>query len=144
LNESRTEAEARFEARRRRAGQILAPLAFVGMLALPMPGLTPQGHGLAAITAMTVILWITEAIPLAAAAVLAPSLAVVSGRHRCDHRVRAAGEPADLPVHGRLHAGARAGRAGPRSPGRAVAARSAVDLRLARPRERGDRRGRRI
>jgi sodium-dependent dicarboxylate transporter 2/3/5 len=79
LNESRTEAEARFEARRRRAGQILAPLAFVGMLALPMSGLTPQGHGLAAITAMTVILWITEAIPLAAAAVLAPSLAVVLG-----------------------------------------------------------------
>ncbi|MBL8971558.1 MAG: DASS family sodium-coupled anion symporter [Myxococcales bacterium] len=79
MHESRTEAEARFEARRRRAGQILAPLAFVVMTALPLPGLTPAGHGLAAITAMTVILWITEAIPLAAAALLAPSLAVVMG-----------------------------------------------------------------
>ena len=77
--ESRTDAEARFEVGRRRAGQILAPLVFMGMVALPLPGLTQEGHGLAAITAMTVILWITEAIPLAAAAVLAPSLAVVMG-----------------------------------------------------------------
>ena len=77
--ELRTEAEARFEAKRRRLGQILAPLAFVGMYALPLPGLTAQAHALAAITSLTVLLWITEAIPLAAAALLAPALAVLLG-----------------------------------------------------------------
>jgi sodium-dependent dicarboxylate transporter 2/3/5 len=64
---------------RRRVGQVLAPLAFALLLLLPMPGLTPQGHALAAITVFTVVLWVTEAIPLAAAALLAPALAVVLG-----------------------------------------------------------------
>ena len=77
--ELRTEAEARFEAKRRRLGQIVAPLAFVVMYAFPLPGLTPQAHALAAITSLTVLLWITEAIPLAAAALLAPALAVLLG-----------------------------------------------------------------
>jgi sodium-dependent dicarboxylate transporter 2/3/5 len=77
--EARTAAEARFEAVRRRVGQIFAPLGFVVMMLLPLPGLTSQGHALAAITVLTVILWITEAIPLAAAALLAPALAVLLG-----------------------------------------------------------------
>jgi len=77
--ELRTEAEARFEAKRRRLGQIVAPLVFVVMYAFPVPGLTPQAHALAAITSLTVLLWITEAIPLAAAALLAPALAVLLG-----------------------------------------------------------------
>ncbi len=82
MKEARSEAEARFEARRRRVGQVVAPLTFAAMIAAPMPALTSlswPAHALAAITAMTVILWITEAIPLAAAAMLAPSLAVVLG-----------------------------------------------------------------
>lgn len=74
-----SETEARFDARRRRVGLILAPLAFVALLAAPMPGLSPQAHALAAVAALTVIFWVTEAIPLAAAALLGPALAVVLG-----------------------------------------------------------------
>ena len=77
--EAHTEAEERFEAARRRIGKLLAPLCFIVLLALPMPGLGPQAHALAAITVLTVILWITEAVPLAVAALLAPALAVVLG-----------------------------------------------------------------
>ena len=56
---------------RRRVGQVLAPLAFAALLAAPLP-LSAEAHALAAITALTVVLWVTEAIPLAAAALLAP------------------------------------------------------------------------
>ncbi len=60
-------------------GLILAPLAFVVLLVAPLPGLSDEAHALAAVTAMTVILWVTEAIPLAAAALLGPALAAVLG-----------------------------------------------------------------
>jgi sodium-dependent dicarboxylate transporter 2/3/5 len=56
---------------------VLAPLALFGVLLLPMPGLSSPAHRLAAIAAMTVVLWISEAIPLAVAALLAPALAVL-------------------------------------------------------------------
>ncbi|MCA9695317.1 MAG: DASS family sodium-coupled anion symporter [Nannocystaceae bacterium] len=69
--------EARFNAVRRRVGLTLAPAAFFGALLAPMPSLSDAAHDLAAITLLTVILWVTEAIPLAAAALLAPSLAVI-------------------------------------------------------------------
>ncbi len=63
---------------RRLVGQVLAPLAFVALLAAPLP-LPPEAHALAAITVLTVVLWVTEAIPLAAAALLAPALVVLLG-----------------------------------------------------------------
>jgi len=72
-------AEARFEARRRVVGLVLAPLAFAVLLAMPMPSLTSQAHALAAVAAAVVILWITEAIPLAVSALLGPALAVLLG-----------------------------------------------------------------
>lgn len=74
-----SEGEARFERRRRRAGLVLAPLAFTGLLLVPMPGLSPQAHALAAVASLTVVFWVTEAIPLAVAALLGPALAVVMG-----------------------------------------------------------------
>lgn len=74
-----SEAEARFDAIRRKVGLVLAPVSFVGLLALPMPQLSDQAHTLAAISAMTVLLWVTEAIPLAAAALLGPALAAMLG-----------------------------------------------------------------
>ncbi len=70
--------EARFNAIRRRVGLIAAPLCFAGMLLWPT-GLEPAAHRLAAISLATVILWVTEAIPLSAAALLAPTLAVLMG-----------------------------------------------------------------
>lgn len=79
LAEAISEAEARFEARRRSVGLVLAPALFAFLWFLPMPSLSPQAHALAAVAAATVVLWITEAIPLPAAALLGPSLAVLCG-----------------------------------------------------------------
>jgi solute carrier family 13 (sodium-dependent dicarboxylate transporter), member 2/3/5 len=72
-----SEAEARFDRVRARVGAFLAPIVLVGLLLVPMPGLDPAAHRLTAIAGMTVVLWISEAIPLAVAALLAPALAVV-------------------------------------------------------------------
>ena len=55
----------------------MAPLALVAVLAMPLPALGVEAHRLLAIAAMTVILWITEALPLAMTAMLAPTLAVL-------------------------------------------------------------------
>ena len=74
-----SEAEARFDAIRRKVGMVAAPLSLVVLLWLPLPGLSAQAHALAAVATMTVVLWVTEAIPLAAAALLGPALAVVLG-----------------------------------------------------------------
>ncbi len=87
------EAEARFDRRRRAAGLILAPTLLVGLVALPMPGLSPAAHTLAGVAAMTVVLWITEAIPLAATALLGPALAVVLGVADAKTAFAAFGDP---------------------------------------------------
>jgi len=70
-------AEARFDKIRARVGAVGAPLVLIGLLLTPMPGLSPEAHRLTAIAGMTVVLWISEAIPLAVAALLAPALAVL-------------------------------------------------------------------
>ena len=72
-------AEIRFERVRRRAGVFLAPLTFVGLLLLPMSGLSPEAHRLAAILGTVVVLWITEALPMPATALLGAALAVILG-----------------------------------------------------------------
>lgn len=66
---------ASFDAVRRRVGVVLAPLVFVGLLLAPT-GLDAPAHRLAAIMAATVVLWISEAIPLATTALIAPCLAI--------------------------------------------------------------------
>jgi sodium-dependent dicarboxylate transporter 2/3/5 len=73
----KSEAEVRFDRVRARVGAVLAPLVFLLLLITPMPSLEPGAHRLLAIAGMTVVLWISEAIPLAVSALLAPSLAVV-------------------------------------------------------------------
>jgi sodium-dependent dicarboxylate transporter 2/3/5 len=63
---------------RNRLGLALAPVLFIGLLAAPLPLETPA-HRLAAIFAAVLVLWVTEAIPVAATALLiAPLLAVTS------------------------------------------------------------------
>src|SRR5688500_18098704 len=69
--------EMRFERVRRRAGVFLAPLTFVALLLLPMPGLSGEAHRLAAILATVVVLWISEAIPMPVTALLGACLVVV-------------------------------------------------------------------
>jgi sodium-dependent dicarboxylate transporter 2/3/5 len=69
--------ELRFDRIRARIGAFMAPLVLLGLLLVPMPGLSTEAHRLAAIGGMIVVLWITEAIPLAVSALLAPALAVL-------------------------------------------------------------------
>ena len=60
-------AEERFNRRRRTVGLWLAPAVLLVLLALPMP-LTVAGHRMAAIMALVVVLWMTEALPMAVTA----------------------------------------------------------------------------
>src|ERR1044071_3699523 len=70
-------AEERFERWRRAAGFVAAPLAFVILLWLPLPGLKPEAHRLAAVMAAVVLLWITEALPLPLTALVGAAACVV-------------------------------------------------------------------
>jgi sodium-dependent dicarboxylate transporter 2/3/5 len=74
--ETLTAGEERFEARRRTVGLFLGPAVFVVLLAAPLP-LAAAPHKLAAILAMMVVFWVTEALPLPITAMLGPVLAVI-------------------------------------------------------------------
>jgi sodium-dependent dicarboxylate transporter 2/3/5 len=71
-------AEELFNRRRRTAGLFLGPAILVALLVAPLP-LEPPAHRLAAILAMMVVLWVTEALPLAVTALIGPLLAIVLG-----------------------------------------------------------------
>ena len=68
VEEKLSDPEERFERGRRLVGSVLAPIVFVTMLLLPLPGLKPEAHRLAAVMATVIVLWITEALPLPATA----------------------------------------------------------------------------
>src|SRR5919205_4148248 len=72
-----SEAEERFERWRRSAGFVAAPAAFAALLLLPLPGLKPEAHRLAAVMAAVVLLWITEALPLPVTALVGAAACVV-------------------------------------------------------------------
>lgn len=69
--------EERFERVRRRVGFVLAPLVFAALLLAPLEGLKPEAHRLAAVMAAVVVLWITEALPMPATALLGAAACVV-------------------------------------------------------------------
>lgn len=69
-------AEARFELWRRRSGLVLAPLVFVLLWLAPLR-VAPPAHRLAAVLGAVVVLWITEAIPMAMTAFLGVAVAVL-------------------------------------------------------------------
>lgn len=72
-------AEIKFERARRSIGLWLGPLAFIAILLIPMPALTPEAHRLAAVLAFTLIYWICEPIPIPITALMGPSLCVLLG-----------------------------------------------------------------
>ena len=74
--ESYSPAEERFNRRRRTAGLFLGPAVLLILLVAPLQ-LAEAPHRLAAILAMMVVLWVTEALPLAVTALIGPVLAVV-------------------------------------------------------------------
>lgn len=74
--ETYSPAEEQFNRRRRTWGLVLGPAAFVLVWLAPLP-LDAPAHRMAAILSAVVVLWITEALPMAVTAVLGPLLAVV-------------------------------------------------------------------
>ncbi len=72
-----SDAEARFERRRQQAGFILAPLIFITLWLIEIPGLNPSAHRLLAVIGAVVALWLSEAIPMTVTALLGPALCVV-------------------------------------------------------------------
>lgn len=74
--EAYSPAEERFNRRRRTVGLFAGPAVLLLLLIAPLP-LADAPHKLAAILAMMVVLWVTEALPLAVTAVIGPVLAIV-------------------------------------------------------------------
>lgn len=64
---------------RQAAVLISGPLALVAVWLLPMPGLSVEAHRLAAVGALTIVWWTTEAIPLPVTALVAAVLVVATG-----------------------------------------------------------------
>lgn len=79
IEEAISEAEKRFELYRKTAGLFLGPLAFILLLLLPMPSLSPEAHRLAAVLGLVLIYWVGEPIPIPATAILGPILCVLLG-----------------------------------------------------------------
>jgi solute carrier family 13 (sodium-dependent dicarboxylate transporter), member 2/3/5 len=71
-------AEEQFNRRRRTIGLFAGPALFLILLLAPLPLPTPA-HRLGAILAMMVVLWVTEALPLAVTALIGPVLATLLG-----------------------------------------------------------------
>jgi sodium-dependent dicarboxylate transporter 2/3/5 len=65
--------------RRRLVGLAVGPAVFAAVLAWPLPGLSAIAHTLAAIFALAVTYWVSEALPPAVTALLASLLAIVLG-----------------------------------------------------------------
>jgi sodium-dependent dicarboxylate transporter 2/3/5 len=77
--ETYSPAEELFNRRRRSVGLVLAPLVFGLVLLLPLGGLAASPHRMAAIMAMVIVLWVSEALPMAVVAMLGPILAILMG-----------------------------------------------------------------
>jgi sodium-dependent dicarboxylate transporter 2/3/5 len=76
--EAYSPAEELFNRRRRTVGLLAAPLVLLILVAAPLP-LAGPAHRLAAVMAMMVVLWVSEALPLAVTALAGPVLAIVLG-----------------------------------------------------------------
>src|SRR5687768_9914303 len=74
--ETYSPAEESFNARRRTIGLFAGPLVFLILFFAPLP-LPVPAHRIAAILALMVVFWVTEALPLAVTALLGPVLAVI-------------------------------------------------------------------
>ncbi|MFM8357884.1 MAG: SLC13 family permease, partial [Verrucomicrobiota bacterium] len=72
-------AEEAFERGRRRAGLLLAPVVLAVLWWLPVPALSGEAHRLLAVMGAVVVLWMSEALPMGATALLGPALCVVAG-----------------------------------------------------------------
>ncbi|MEZ5285527.1 MAG: SLC13 family permease [Vicinamibacterales bacterium] len=76
--ETYSPAEEQFNCRRRTIGMVAAPLVFFGLWLAPM-GLAANTQTMAAIMALVIVLWLSEALPIAVTAILGPMLAIILG-----------------------------------------------------------------
>ena len=88
-----SEREEKFERARQRAGLLIAPIVFAVLWFLPTRGLSAPAHDLLAIIGLVVSLWLTEAIPLPATALLGPALAILFGIAPAKEIFRSFGDP---------------------------------------------------
>ena len=72
-------SEARFERLRRTIGLFAGPLVGIIVWMIAMPGLSDDAHTLAAVVALVVVWWVSEAIPIPATALIGAALTVVFG-----------------------------------------------------------------
>jgi solute carrier family 13 (sodium-dependent dicarboxylate transporter), member 2/3/5 len=76
--ETYSPAEEQFNRRRRTVGTLLAPVVFFGLWFAPL-GLAPNAQTMAAIMGLVIVLWLSEALPLAVTAMFGPMLAIMLG-----------------------------------------------------------------
>ena len=76
--ETYTPAEESFNRHRQTFGLIAGPLAAIGILLMPT-ALAPPAQRVAAVLVLMIILWMTEALPLAVTALLGPTLCIILG-----------------------------------------------------------------
>lgn len=88
-----SDAEAHFDRRRRLAGLILAPLVLAFVLWLAPANLKPEAARMLALLFATLVLWVSEALPVAMTAMLAPALAVLMGISTADKLFASFGHP---------------------------------------------------
>jgi sodium-dependent dicarboxylate transporter 2/3/5 len=79
MPETYSPAEDRFNRQRQTFGLIAGPVIALIVLLLPIGGLTPAAQRVAAVLALMIVLWMTEALPLAVTAMLGPTLCVLLG-----------------------------------------------------------------
>jgi len=71
--------EEKVESWRQRGSLFLGPLLALAVRLLPMPGLEPEAHALAAIIAWIVVWWIGEPVPIPVSALLGAVLCILAG-----------------------------------------------------------------
>lgn len=74
-----TEAEEKFERRRKTIGFFLGPILGLLVYFTPITGLKPEGHVLMAIMTFVATWWITEPVPIPVSSLMGPVIAVLAG-----------------------------------------------------------------
>ncbi len=92
-HEALSPAEQRFERARQTLGLFAGPLLFAILLIFPVPAPNPAAARLAAILALVLVWWLTEALPLAATSLLGAALVVVCGVGAVGETFAAFGDP---------------------------------------------------
>ncbi|RPI54559.1 MAG: anion transporter, partial [Acidobacteria bacterium] len=78
ITETYSPAEESFNRHRQSFGLVAAPLVAIAIMLLPT-ALPPPAQRVAAVLALMIVLWMTEALPLAVTALLGPTLCIILG-----------------------------------------------------------------